>query len=242
MARVAGKGKEISLLGASAARTVLSGQDITAQSGSMTQTVTGKNILLYEPNVNVHQVLTHALTSVGFAVTSVAKTPTAIANDTWLVAGGPDPLLETRSLRERSTTSACFLLYPNDDMNTDVCAGIAKPFRLAELITALLRIVTRPRDVTVGTHTLQVAERQFDMGGNRTVALTEKEVAILLHLAQAHAAVPRDALLHEVWGYHPDATTHTLETHIYRLRQKIEADPDQPRILITTDDGYRLQT
>lgn len=202
----------------------------------------GKNILLYEPDTNLHAVLTQAFAAAGLQVTEVTKVPTVIANDTWLVAGGDDPLLETRALRERNATSACFLLYPTPDMNTDVCAGIAKPFRLAEAVSALLRIVMRPRDVTIGAHTLHVAERQLDLGGNKTIALTEKEVAILLHLAQAHAAVPRDTLLHEVWGYHPDATTHTLETHIYRLRQKIESDPDQPQLLLTTEEGYHLQS
>lgn len=201
----------------------------------------GKNILLYEPDANLHAVLAQAFTAAGLQVTDVTKVPTVIANDTWLVAGGDDPLLETRALRERNATSACFLLYPNLDMNTDVCAGIAKPFRLAEAVDALLRMVMRPRDIAIGAYTLHVAERQLDLGGNKTIALTEKEVAILLYLAQAHAAVPRDTLLNEVWGYHPDATTHTLETHIYRLRQKIESDPDQPQLLLTTDTGYRLQ-
>lgn len=206
----------------------------------MNTPIPGKNILLYESDVNVRDVLAQALMRAGFAVTDVTKVPTVVANGTWLVAGGSDPLAETRALRERSSASACFLLYPNDDMNTDVCPGIAKPFRLAEMITALQRLVARPRDVAIGGYTLQVAERQLDMGGNKTVALTEKEVAILLHLAQAHAAVPRDVLLHAVWDYHPDATTHTLETHIYRLRQKIETDPERPQLLLTTDEGYRL--
>lgn len=199
----------------------------------------GKNILLYEPDTSVHAVLVEAFQAAGLGVTDVTTIPTVIANDTWLVAGGDDPLLESRALRERGAGGACFLLYPNADMDTDVCPGIAKPFRVGEAVAALLRLVTRPRDVPVGPYTLHVAARQLDLS-SKVVALTEKEVAILLHLSQAHAPVPRDTLLHEVWGYHPDATTHTLETHIYRLRQKIEADPDRPQLLLTTEEGYRL--
>jgi DNA-binding response OmpR family regulator len=73
------------------------------------------------------------------------------------------------------------------------------------------------------------------------IRLTEKETNILKYLYRASdAVVPRDELLHEVWGYNAGVTTHTLETHIYRLRQKIEPDPSNARILVTETGGYRL--
>jgi DNA-binding response OmpR family regulator len=73
------------------------------------------------------------------------------------------------------------------------------------------------------------------------VRLTEKETAILRYLYRAGAkAVGRDELLQEVWGYNAGVTTHTLETHIYRLRQKIEKDPANASLLVTQDGGYKL--
>jgi DNA-binding response OmpR family regulator len=77
--------------------------------------------------------------------------------------------------------------------------------------------------------------------GDRKIRLTEKETNILKFLYSAsEGVVPRDTLLHEVWGYNAGVTTHTLETHIYRLRQKIEADPSNASLLVTEGGGYRL--
>ena len=76
----------------------------------------------------------------------------------------------------------------------------------------------------------------------RKVRLTEKETNILKYLYRAQGKpVARDELLSEVWGYNATVTTHTLETHIYRLRQKVEPDPANARLLLTDAGGYRLQ-
>jgi DNA-binding response OmpR family regulator len=73
------------------------------------------------------------------------------------------------------------------------------------------------------------------------VRLTEKETAILKYLYRAGPnTVGRDILLDEVWGYNAGVTTHTLETHVYRLRQKIEPEPSRATILVTEPGGYRL--
>ena len=75
----------------------------------------------------------------------------------------------------------------------------------------------------------------------RAIRLTEKETAILKYLYRAgQRAISRETLLGEVWGYNAGVTTHTLETHIYRLRQKIEKDPSKAAILVTDQGGYRL--
>jgi len=79
----------------------------------------------------------------------------------------------------------------------------------------------------------------LDSDGKK-IRLTEKETNILKFLYRSGDTVARETLLHEVWGYNPAVTTHTLETHIYRLRQKIEENPGQAQILITESGGYRL--
>lgn len=85
------------------------------------------------------------------------------------------------------------------------------------------------------------AKTMTDPGGKR-IRLTDKETAILKYLYRAGPkAVGREELLREVWGYNAAVTTHTLETHIYRLRQKIEADAQAPKLLLTETGGYRLQ-
>jgi hypothetical protein len=74
------------------------------------------------------------------------------------------------------------------------------------------------------------------------IKLTELEAALLETLLKADGQpVGREALLGAVWGYRPGLTTRTLETHIYRLRRKIEHDPARARLLITVRTGYVLR-
>ncbi len=124
---------------------------------------------------------------------------------------------------------------------------VAKPFRLAVLlarIRAHLRQFEQSDDATfaIGPYSFRPAAKMLvDQARNRKVHLTEKETAIVKYLYRiGDRAVPRATLLDEVWGYNAGVTTHTLETHIYRLRQKIEPSPEAPAILITEPGGYRL--
>jgi DNA-binding response OmpR family regulator len=124
---------------------------------------------------------------------------------------------------------------------------VVKPFRLAELLARLraqLRSFENSGDATyrIGPFMFSPSGKLLSDGaGARRIRLTEKEAAILKHLYRAGGkAVSRQALLNEVWGYNARVTTHTLETHIYRLRQKIEVDPTNARMLLTEPGGYRL--
>jgi DNA-binding response OmpR family regulator len=124
---------------------------------------------------------------------------------------------------------------------------IAKPFRSNELLARLraqLRTFESSEEavLSVGPYTFRPARKLLqDVARNRRIRLTDKEAAILKFLYRSEARpVDRQILLHEVWGYNPAVTTHTLETHIYRLRQKIEANPANPSLLVTEHGGYRL--
>ncbi len=98
-----------------------------------------------------------------------------------------------------------------------------------------------PSILKIGNHTLDVRESLWISTGKESVRLTEKEVAILSYLARLKGStISREDLLSCVWDYAQTVETHTLETHIYRLRQKIEDDPSNPKIILTMDDGYKL--
>ncbi len=123
---------------------------------------------------------------------------------------------------------------------------VTKPFRLNVLLARLraqLRQHEQSEDAVfgIGPYTFQPAAKLLLYGDNKKIRLTEKETAILKYLYRAgDKVVSRDVLLNEVWGYNAGVTTHTLETHVYRLRQKIEADPSSAAILVTEPGGYRL--
>jgi DNA-binding response OmpR family regulator len=123
---------------------------------------------------------------------------------------------------------------------------ITKPFRFGVLlarIRAHLRQHEHSADATfkVGPYTFKPASKILVRDDNKKVRLTEKETAIIKFLYRSgEQIVGRDVLLHDVWGYNAGVTTHTLETHIYRLRQKIERDPSQAEILVTEGGGYKL--
>lgn len=75
---------------------------------------------------------------------------------------------------------------------------------------------------------------------NESIKLTDKEQATLLYLYRAGRSVTREELVAKVWEYHADVQTHTVETLIWRLRQKLETNPENPQLLITTPQGYSL--
>lgn len=124
---------------------------------------------------------------------------------------------------------------------------ITKPFRLGVLLARLrahLRQHEQSEDAvfTVGPYSFQPAAKMLiESETDKKVRLTDKETNIIKFLYRANGkVVGRDTLLDEVWGYNAGVTTHTLETHVYRLRQKIEKDPSNAQLLVTEPGGYKL--
>jgi DNA-binding response OmpR family regulator len=162
---------------------------------------------------------------------------------------------EVCRLMRRAGVRAPIIMLTGADTDADTILGldagandyVTKPFKLGVLLARLrahIRQHERSDDAvfTVGPYTFQPANkllvRETDQ---RKVRLTDKETAILKYLYRAgDKAVAREKLLDEVWGYNAAVTTHTLETHVYRLRQKIEEDPSTAKLLVTEAGGYKL--
>ena len=125
---------------------------------------------------------------------------------------------------------------------------VTKPFRLNVLlarIRAHIRQHEQSEDAVfvIGPYSFQPSAKiLIETATEKKVRLTEKETSILKFLFRAgDKPVTRETLLDEVWGYNAGVTTHTLETHVYRLRQKIEKDPSNAAILITEPGGYKMR-
>jgi len=163
---------------------------------------------------------------------------------------------EVCRLMRRNGVRSPIIMLTGADTDADTILGldagandyITKPFRLGVLLARLrahIRQHERSDDAVfaIGPYTFQPANKLLvdSEDSKKKVRLTDKETAILKYLYRAgDRIVGRDILLDEVWGYNANVTTHTLETHVYRLRQKIEPDPSNARILVTEPGGYRL--
>jgi DNA-binding response OmpR family regulator len=159
-----------------------------------------------------------------------------------------------RRLRQAGV-GAPVIMLTGQTTDNDTIAGlesgandyVTKPFKFAVLmarIRAQLRSHEQSEDAVfrLGPYEFRPAAKLLVDERQKKIRLTEKETSILKYLYRAgEKPVARDELLAEVWGYNAGVTTHTLETHVYRLRQKIEPDPANAKLLLTEAGGYRLQ-
>jgi DNA-binding response OmpR family regulator len=161
---------------------------------------------------------------------------------------------EAVKIMRREGFKSPIIMLTGQDSDADQILGlesgandyVTKPFRFSVLLArmrAALRQHDQSEDVvfTIGPYAFQPAAKMLEAPDGAKVRLTDKETSILKYLyRQGPKTITREILLKEVWGYNNRVTTHTLETHIYRLRQKIERDPSNARLLVTEDGGYRL--
>ncbi|MDP2150290.1 MAG: response regulator transcription factor [Parvibaculum sp.] len=161
---------------------------------------------------------------------------------------------EVCRLMRRERVSAPIIMLTGAASDADMILGleagaddyVVKPVRFGVLlarIRAHLRSYEQNDDATfqVGPYVFHTGTKSLVCDRGKKIRLTEREAAIVRFLHRMRSrAVRRDVLLTEVWGYNSTVTTHTIETHIYRLRQKIERDPSRAEILVTEAGGYRL--
>ncbi|MBV8534980.1 MAG: response regulator transcription factor [Alphaproteobacteria bacterium] len=221
-----------------------------------------KRILLVDDDATLRQSLAEQLTSefeavqVGSGTAALEVVRSGRFDAVLLDVGLPDidGRDVCRQMREHGARMPIIMLTAaagETDTITGLDAGandyVTKPFRLGVLVARLhaqLRSHEASTDAvfTIGPFSFHpTAKVLVENGSRKKVRLTEKEVAILRFLYRAgDQPVSRETLLGEVWGYNAGVNTHTLETHVYRLRQKIERDPARAEILITAPGGYRL--
>ncbi|MDB2676110.1 response regulator transcription factor [Amylibacter sp.] len=141
---------------------------------------------------------------------------------------------------------SCNLDIPNDQ-NHKADEYIIKPFRYLGLLKSIETQLHKFKksentQYNIGNYVFKPNSKILESNECISIRLTEKENNILKFLYKNSGnIVSRETLLHEVWGYNSKVTTHTLETHIYRLRQKIEDDPSEAYFLITEPGGYKLR-
>ncbi|MGD9802173.1 MAG: response regulator transcription factor [Hyphomicrobiaceae bacterium] len=161
---------------------------------------------------------------------------------------------EACKIMRKGAFKSPIIMLTGNTADSDVVLGldagandyVTKPFKFAVLlarIRAQLRQHEQSEDAVfaIGPYSFKPASKMLIDEKGSKIRLTEKETSILKYLYRSgEKVVTRDVLLHEVWGYNAGVTTHTLETHIYRLRQKIEKDPSNAELLVTEMGGYKL--
>jgi DNA-binding response OmpR family regulator len=203
-----------------------------------------KPVLLVDGNAVPRHSLAEQLAREGaYAVIEAGSAAEARAANDYLFAIIDSAVEGSESLAREMRGNGRPVLLLVEESDSAVADHLVKPFRLSALLARLSAQLGphgsgEDRAVQIGPYIFQPGAKLLT--GARKVRLTEKETNILVFLHEAGGTVPRETLLHEVWGYSPAVTTHTLETHIYRLRKKIEQNPGEAKILLTEGGGYRL--
>ena len=231
--------------------------------------MTSRKILVVEDEQDIAELLALHLGDIGCDVTLAADghdgMRQAFAREWDLVIldlclPGPDGLSICRRLR-RESRYVPVLMLTSKSSELDRVLGlelgaddyVTKPFSVSELMARVKAIFRRIESLkkrlpggdslSIGPLAIDVAGRQVRVGDEPT-SLTAREFDLLLHFARHPGCVfSRAQLLDSVWGYGHDGYEHTVNSHINRLRAKIEPDPAQPAFIRTVwGVGYKLET
>ena len=225
--------------------------------------INGKRLLLVEDDDAIRETLRDQLRE-EFSIVEAARGAEALElaeashHDLIILdVGLPDmDGLDVCKLMRRAGINAPVIMLTGADTEADTVLGldwgandyVTKPFKMG-LLLARIRAQLRRHErsegtiLIIGPYAFHPTEKIMidSANGDRKIKLTEKETEMLRYLFRVGGTIiGRDVLLNEVWGYNSGVTTHTLETHVYRLRQKIERDPSNAEILVTEPGGYRL--
>ena len=221
-----------------------------------------KTLLIVDDDADLRGAIAEQLQAEGFAAVEAAtaragveaaqlQKPDLILLDVDLPdMDGRDACKEMRGLGVSAPVIMLTAAAADDDTVRGLDAGandyVTKPYKFAVLL-ARIRAQLRSHEHSegavfrLGAYEFRPSAKMLLDPQQRKIRLTEKETNILKYLYRAgEKPVSREELLAEVWGYNAGVTTHTLETHVYRLRQKIESDPANAKLLLTEAGGYRL--
>ena len=118
------------------------------------------------------------------------------------------------------------------------------PLKINEIIEKininfLKKKFTKQSEIKINNFELDINSRIIS-NNKKKLKLTEREIEIILYLNNSKESQPIDKLQKEVWGHNNELETHTVETHIYRLRKKISETFENNNFILSTKDGYKL--
>lgn len=222
-------------------------------------------VLIVDDDEDTRRVLTTLLRALGYATDDAANGREGLAR---IAAAAPDLLLldidmpemngwqVLAALRERTYAGATIVLTGADtteDAVRALTAGaddfLAKPCEHRELVARVNAVLRRVRKRHARESVLQLGDVRIDFAARTAethgapLALTRMEFRLIEVLAaEPGRSLTREELLQKVWRYSPGASSRTVDTYIWRLRQKICPAPSRPQCILTTPDGYRLAT
>lgn len=206
------------------------------------------DILFISENPHLHDDLCEQIALYAKDYRIIAKDDTATVPDI-IIFDEEAPRLDEQ--HHRNLKAPIFLLTSQPERfkgRSEITNLIGKPFSLRDFLDELQAGINLYENSTSGYLSFNryvvkpVKKEIFNERNGETVKLTEKEVSVLKYLYKMQdRIVGKNELLQEVWGYSPEVTTHTIETHIYRLRQKVEHEDLSAQLILTVDGGYQLK-